>query len=399
MAIQWTRASKGVRYYEHETRKYGKRKDRYYSLSYKLDGKTINEGLGWESENRIPGESMQSRAERLFAQLKENQRTGKGPRTLTEMREIGQKQREEEDAAVKAEALRLVPLQDFFEREFVPFALRSKKESSAKKEFSLFNTWVRPFIGDKPLVEISMPDWFQIVNRMDAAGLATSSKRYVCGTLCRILKLAQDQEHDITIIPTMKKLGLGEKEENRRTRVISDEELVQILDTLRNRNLCAYHIVVFGALTGCRFNEAASLTWGDISEEIGIIFKNTKNKQTRIIPFSDSLRQFFSYLPRKDNNEIVFKNTQGNKYNEAPQPFKDVIKELHLNDNRNKLDRISYHSFRHTMATKLGTLLDLRSLMDTLGWKRVAMAARYMHGNDDLKKSALDVVAPVSIIK
>lgn len=51
------------------------------------------------------------------------------------------------------------------------------------------------------------------------------------------------------------------------------------------------------------------------------------------------------------------------------------------------------------MATKLGTLLDLRSLMDTLGWKRVAMAARYMHGNDDLKKSALDVVAPVSIIK
>lgn len=234
---------------------------------------------------------------------------------------------------------------------------------------------------------------------MDEAKLSVATKRYVCGTLCRILRYAQDQGHEIDTMPTMKKLGLGQIENNRRLRVISDEELAQILDALRAKNLCAYHIVVFGVLTGCRFSEAASLTWGDISEERGITFRKTKNKETRIIPLSEALRQFFSYLPREADTELVFKNTKGTKYGEAPQPFRDVIASLQLNENRDRLDRISYHSFRHTMATKLGTQLDLRSLMDTLGWKRVAMAARYMHGNDDLKKSALDVVAPVSIIK
>lgn len=41
---------KGVRYREHATRKNGIRKDRYFIIRYKLDGKTKSEGFGWESE-------------------------------------------------------------------------------------------------------------------------------------------------------------------------------------------------------------------------------------------------------------------------------------------------------------------------------------------------------------
>jgi hypothetical protein len=36
--------------------------------------------------------------------------------------------------------------------------------------------------------------------------------------------------------------------------------------------------------------------------------------------------------------------------------------------------------------------LDIRSLMDLLGWKQVAMPARYMHGNEERKIAALNNV-------
>lgn len=40
----------GVRYREHASRRNGIRKDRYFMIRYKFDGKTKNEGFGWESQ-------------------------------------------------------------------------------------------------------------------------------------------------------------------------------------------------------------------------------------------------------------------------------------------------------------------------------------------------------------
>lgn len=391
MGRNWIKAGKGIRYFEHPSRKYGKRADRYYALTYKLDGKTLCEGLGWESENHVPGESLLARAERLLAQLRENRRLGSGPRTLTELREEAKEQREEEVRQNEAEARRLVSLDSFFENTFKPHALRSKKVKSAEKEFSLYRYWIQPNLGELPIVQIDMQAWNRLLKPLDKAKLALASKRYICGTLCRILRLARELGHQV-FIPGMKQLGIGNVGENRRLRIITDEELINILDTLQERDIHAYKIVLFGALTGCRFSEAASLKWGDISSERGITFKDTKNRSSRTIPLSGELEKLFLSMKREGNTDIVFKNRDGNKYKESPQAFKNVIKELGLNDGHDRLDRISYHSLRHTVATKLAKTLDIRTLMDTLGWKQVSMAARYMHGDEDKKKAALNTV-------
>ena len=73
---------KGVRYRKHATRKHGVQNDRYYVLTYKLDGKTKSEAVGWATDKVKPSECFE-----LLCQLKRNQKTGKGPRTLAEMRE------------------------------------------------------------------------------------------------------------------------------------------------------------------------------------------------------------------------------------------------------------------------------------------------------------------------
>lgn len=252
MAIKWISSSKGIRYYEHPSRKYGKRPDRYYSLTYKLDGKVKCEGLGWESENRVPGESLQNRGERLLAQLRENQRTGQGPRTLAEMHDEGAKKREAE-----AETRRLRSLDDFFESEFKPFAARSLKEKSARSEFSLYRLWIQPLIGNKPLVNITLADWSELVKNM-MGRCSPRSIEYATGVLRRIFKRPAECGHMGLVIPSKKQLGI-KAIENRRLRVLNHKECRAILNALEDREPCAYRLTFFAMLTGCRAGEAIAL--------------------------------------------------------------------------------------------------------------------------------------------
>mgnify|MGYP001445124239 FL=1 len=67
----------GVRYREHDSRKHGKVKDRYYTIRYKIDGKDKEEVIGWASEGWTSAKAYER-----FKELKENRRDGEGPRTL-----------------------------------------------------------------------------------------------------------------------------------------------------------------------------------------------------------------------------------------------------------------------------------------------------------------------------
>ena len=66
-----------------------------------------------------------------------------------------------------------------------------------------------------------------------------------------------------------------------------------------------------------------------------------------------------------------------------------MVAKLELNKERSKRDRLVFHSIRHTVATRLAPRMGLRDFMDTMGWKTVQMAMRYVHGNEDAKAKAL----------
>jgi len=51
MSVHWKGTKfKGVRYYEHPTRKHGVTKDKYFTIRYQRDGKRLEEAIGWASE-------------------------------------------------------------------------------------------------------------------------------------------------------------------------------------------------------------------------------------------------------------------------------------------------------------------------------------------------------------
>jgi len=385
---KWHRAAKGIRYREHPVRKHGKRADRYYSLQYKWDGKVINEGVGWASDG-----VTQAECEKLLVTLRENRRCGEGPATLVEMRKSAVVQSREREAATEREKWTRITLSDYFSEFYLPQAKRIKKEVSWAKEESLFTHWISPAVGNLPLCDIAFSHWDVMLTAMDKAKLSQRTKEYAAGTLRRIMRHAQDRGIDLRV-PTAKQIGATAPKDNRRLRVMTSKERDDILTILEKNDICAWRLVKFAMLTGCRASEAFNLRWRDVDLETGELrFMDTKNKDSRIIYLSDELVALLKSFGPKDKTDIVFPRSDGKPHVEAPFHFKEAVKDLKLNDGHEPRDRISFHTIRHSVATELARFLDVRSLMDVMGWKQIAMAARYIHSDEETKRAAMTALA------
>jgi len=382
--LGWCKAAKGIRYREHAIRKHGKRPDRYYALQYKLNGKVYNEAIGWASDG-----VTQEVCEKLLVQLRDAWRSGTGPQTYAEMKADAVKQKAEQAAREVAEQSRLITVTEYFERHYQPQTKRTLRQTSWVREASLFKFWIEPIVGNLPLLEVSFLHWDVLLKNTDKAGLSQRTMEYVAGVLRRILRHAQDRGMEIKI-PTAKQIGATAPKDNRRLRALTPQESEAILTALEGRDINAWRVVKFAMLTGCRASEAFGLRWRDVDLEAGELrFVDTKNKETRVLFISPALIELLKSFTSGMPDSVVFPRADGKPHVEAPHAFRAVVEAFGLNDGRGSRDRVSFHTIRHTVATQLARSLDVRSLMDIMGWKVVAMAARYIHSNEDTKRAAM----------
>lgn len=408
---KWTQTKhEGIRYREHSDRKFGIRKDRYYTIRYYTmeDGKRTRkeETLGWESEWKASHPegtiSLEQEAVSRRAQLMKNQKNGTGPDTLKKQRQENEAKQKAELARLKAEAEASRTLSEFWKETYLPAAKRSKKESSWVKEEQHFRLWIEPLLGNLPLRSIKLEQWDELTKTLSSGGmskrskehgLSQRSKEYITGTLRRILKFAYDRRMTDEAPPTGKRIGVTGPGNNRRLRVISHEDEASIMAYLEVTDKHAWRITRFAFLTGCRVSEAFNIKWADVDRSRGtIIFPETKNKDSRTLPVTPLLAELFDGMEEGSPDATVFTNQSGEPYTEAPSAFKTAVENLGLNKGRTKRDRISFHSIRHTVATRLAQRLGVRDLMDVMGWRTVQMAMRYVHANEGLKARALSTL-------
>ncbi|MGE4441788.1 MAG: tyrosine-type recombinase/integrase [Desulfomicrobium sp.] len=386
MAVKWISTSKtGVRYYEHPGRKHGVRPDRYFAIRYVVDGQRREEGLGWASE----GWNLE-RAVAERSKLKEAHRTGQGPATLEEKRaKAAQAKAEAERQRQLAEA-QAVTLREYFYNDYLSTAKNKKKPESWGREVSLFENWIDPLLGHIQIQEIGVTQWDFLLAAMTDGGLSPRTRQYACLTLRLVLEHAFARKLITEMPPRGKLIGATLKpDSNRRTRIVTNDELQAILQALVERDPYAYRLTVFCALSCCRFSEAANLEWKDVDLAMGkVMFRNTKNGSNREIPLSDTLIDLLRSMGPASGH--VFYGAQGNPYKQAPTSFREVVEELGLNEGRGKLDRMVFHSLRHSGATRLGQSgVPLRDMMDLAGWKTPAMALRYQHSGDAGRRRAM----------
>ncbi|MBW1955565.1 MAG: site-specific integrase [Deltaproteobacteria bacterium] len=376
----------GVRFYKHPTRKHGVKFDRYFSIRYQYKGKRNEEGLGWESE----GWTAKKAALKL-ATIKEAQRTGEGPITLSEARE----KRDAADAQKKAEG---ITFGEIYENRYRPQAETEKTRETLTREKSLYLKWLKPVLSALPLRSIAPIHLEKIKAQIRNAGLSPRSQEYALALVRQVFSYAKrhglfrgDNPVSRVKIP---------RNDNARLRFLTPGEAAALLEKLQGTDRTAYEMALLSLHMGLRASEIFKLRWGDINVDLGTVtIKDSKSGSTGIAYMTEAVK---STLIEKDigaPDDLIFpKPITGGIRREVPRAFKEAVDALGLNDGKtDPRDRVVFHSLRHTYASWLiqgGE--SIYTVKDRLRHKTLVMATRYAHLAAENQKRTAGIIEDFS---
>ncbi|MDR1031531.1 MAG: tyrosine-type recombinase/integrase, partial [Holosporales bacterium] len=265
----------GIRCVEHPIRKHGAvRKDRYYTIRYRLDGKVKEEGVGWESI----GVTEAIAAERLH-DLKMAHRTGIGLRTMAERRRAQKEEAEREEAVRIQHEKEQVTFSSIFNK-YYKQTTQDKDPKTCKVEISLFNKWLHSLIGSLPMREISPFILEKLKKQMSDAGRAPRTITYALALVRQVFNYAKNNDlyNGDNPVTKVKKPS----EDNRRSRFLSEEESPVLLAELSKVSPTINDIALISLRCGLRAGEIFKLTWNDVDFRNGtILIKDTKSGRNR----------------------------------------------------------------------------------------------------------------------
>lgn len=313
----------GVRFYEHDDRRHGVKKDRNYYIRYKWQGKAYEEAVGWSSQ----GNTARSVYD-LLAELKRNQKAGIPPFTLTEKRaqaEVEQEVAKEARRLERVEQERMqVTLSEFFEAEYLPSVEGSCSPETVRKSREHVKNWLAPALGDTPLPTLSSAHLEKVRQALLKSGKSARTMQYVFATFRAIWNLALERG-----VVSGRNPVKGVKlpvVDNMRQRYLKPHEADALVDALKKRSPITHHMALISLHTGMRFKEIAELTWGVVDldrRQINII--RTKGKKARTVHMTEEILSLLSSFPRGHDGDLIFPSNTGEKIGKVSKTFDRVV--------------------------------------------------------------------------
>lgn len=388
MTIQWIKtAQKGLRYYEHDTRRHGKKKDRYYSIRFKVAGRDYTYGVGWLSDGipeairkAEPGLGFEDYCLKLLRQYKVNAKYGTGPKSPKQRRAIAEaREAAEREARTQAEAEN-VTFSYYFEKVYYPTFQVGRKKETTRKANEHFKKWLDPVIGQIPLKDIKPFTLEKIKKNILDAGRSPRTLQYVLATFRQVWNMARRDALVDGDTPT--RSIKRPKIDNRRVRFLSHKEADTLLNVLQEKDTTAYDMALLSLHTGLRMGEITGLKWSHIDTERGIIrVMNPKGGVGRAVFMTERVKAMFEGLTQGEPEGLIFTRTTGEPLKEMPRIFFEVVADLKFNEGiTDARQKVVAHTLRHTFASwhvTAGT--DIYTLKELLGHSVIQMTERYSH--------------------
>lgn len=375
----------GVRWREHPSRKHGVMADRYYMIRYRVDGKSVEEGLGWSSQGWTV-----LKAANLRAELLENKRRGEGPRTLSEKRALDNAERFLKEEQTKRGIKDRLTFGAFFKETYLPASKSRKTRRSWRVEESLFNKWLKSVIGDKPLKDVAPIHLEKIKADMAKDGRAPRYVHYALAVVRQVFNYALTHNFYDGGNPVSKvKLPGGD---NRRLRFLAREEAAALLTELAKKSHDVHDMALVSLHTGMRAGEVFGLTWADVDISKGLLtLRNTKNGKTRAAFMTGAVSEVFKRREKGAPSELVFRDTTGKRIDRISNTFARAVDALKLNEGiTDRRHMVTFHTLRHTYASwhvENGT--DLYLVKELLGHSNFSMTQRYAHLGENTLQAAV----------
>lgn len=376
MAYKWYKTKyTGVRYREHPTRKHGILPDRYFTIRYKINGKSYEEKLGWGSEGITAEKAFNIRCKIL-----EKYTLGQEIETLKDKRQKAELELHKKQEEMARQEKYNISFSNFYENVYKPIAKMYIKENTFKTETSLYEKWLKPILENEKINNITIQSVEKIENTMFKANLSKRSVEYALIILRKILKYAEEHgyiQNKLVQIKTGKYTY-----DNKRIRFLTLKEEHDLLNILNIRNIQLYMICLLALHCGLRAGEIFNLTWNDVNfANKTITIKDPKNSKNRTAYMSNKVYAELQKWGQKQANYLLFKNEKGQKIESISNTFDRVIKELGWNNNvTDTRDKVVFHTLRHTYASRLvQSGMDLYKVQKLMGHSSIAMTERYAH--------------------
>lgn len=355
---------KGVYYKEHPTRKNGVQKDKYFTIRYRKDGKSVEEGLGWASEGMTELKAMKT-----LCEIKSNIKLANGePTSLREKRELETKKRNE-----------VITFSEWFLGDYTNYYLSLKKPEKQKQEIRFFNMYYDRLFGKIPLRDISSLDLQKVKVAINEKGQSAATIKKALVIISCIFNSAKEARVFIGENPynTLKKFRLN----NERLRYLTSEEEEKLLNEVRRHSQQLYEMSIFSLHMGLRAGEIFNIMGEDVNMETNqITIRDPKNGSDRFSYMTDEVQRILKTKPLQ-NGDYVFKSTKGTKINEVSDTFAKVVKYLGFNNGvKDAKNRVVFHTLRHTYASRLVQKgVSLYVVQRLMGHKSIRMTERYAH--------------------
>ena len=388
MKIQWKKtAQKGLRYYEHDMRRHGKKRDRYYSIRFKVAGRDYTYGVGWLSDGipeairkAEPGLGFEDYCLKLLRQYKGNVKTGTGPKSPKQKRAIAEaREAAEREARAQAEADN-VTFGHYFEKTYFPTFQVGRKKETTRKANEHFKKWLDPVIGNIPLKDVKPFTLEKIKKNILDAGRSPRTLQYVLATFRQVWNMARRDGLVAGDTPTRN--IKRPKIDNRRVRFLSHKEADTLLNALREKDATAYNMALLSLHTGLRMGEIVKLKWGHIDTERGLIrVMDAKGGVGRAAFMTERVKAMFEGLTQGEPEGLIFTRITGKPLLEMPRVYFEVVTALKFNEGiTDPRQKVVAHTLRHTFASwhvTAGT--DIYTLKELLGHSVIQMTERYSH--------------------
>jgi integrase len=235
-------------------------------------------------------------------------------------------------------------------------------------------------LGEKLLEEITTADVERELDRLLEGRTGATRNRYrdLCsGMFKRALRLGLVPTNPVKGIPKIRETG-------QRLAFLSPAEEQAVRDALPERLRPAFTVAVH---TGLRFSEQASLRWRDVDVLSNTItVELSKNGRPRRVPMNATVRTALVDLASRrirpnDPDEQLFPLSYRQTailFTQAVERARGVLRDGGQDPNR--LEGVSWHTLRHTFASRLTMAgVDLRTVAELGGWRTLAMVQRYAH--------------------
>jgi len=392
MAKQWMKTNhKGLRYFEHETRKHGKKKDRYYSIRFRLDGTLHHFGVGWLSDGipdaihkEEPNLGFEDYCLKLLRQYKGNIKTGSGPKSPKEKRGIAEQERKQAEQEREQAEKENVTFGQFMTDTYLPQSKLDKKAKTHEIEAMLYERHMADVIGTLPFGNISAFHLEKIKKTMADKKLSARTIQYVLQIIRHAFKKAKDSKIFDGDSPT--KNIKWPKPDNMKLRYLSIDEAEKLLAALSTKSQTLHDAALLSLHAGLRFGEIAALPWSCVNLEAGTLAILNAKTGSRTAYLTDRAKAMLESRKqnRKENEKqdaLIFPKRSGKEgvMAQASKVYRDTVEELKLNDGiTDRKQKVTFHTLRHTYATHLyESTHDLYLTQRSLGHATGTMTARY----------------------